>query len=105
MGVRIPPALLAERHMENNRWTYLLFATGGLVLFFLLRQTGDWAWSFYGTKPNDWLVLGGSAGVAGLATLLALKNERVFVLATEVTAELKKVTWPTRKETFSATLV
>jgi preprotein translocase subunit SecE len=91
--------------MEQNRWTYLLFGAGALVLFYLLRQSGEWAWSFYGNKPNDWILLGGSAGVAALAGLLALKNERVFVLATEVTAELKKVTWPTRKETVSATIV
>jgi preprotein translocase SecE subunit len=89
----------------ERKWTHVMFAVAGIILAWLLAKCGDWAWGFYGTKPNDWLVLGGSAGVAGLATLLALKNERVFVLATEVTAELKKVTWPSRKETFSATIV
>lgn len=89
----------------EKKWTYLLFALGGLVLAYLLLKIGDWAWSYYGTKSND-LVLGVVAfGIGGTVAVLALRNERLFTLATEVTAELKKVTWPTRQETISATIV
>ena len=36
---------------------------------------------------------------------LRLKNEELFALATDVAAELRKVTWPTRKETVSSTII
>jgi preprotein translocase subunit SecE len=89
----------------EKKWTYLLFALGGLVLAYLLLKIGDWAWSYYGTKPNE-LLLGALAfGTGGVVAILALRNERLFTLASEVTAELKKVSWPTRQETISATIV
>jgi preprotein translocase subunit SecE len=38
-------------------------------------------------------------------TFALWKNEEVFALATEVTGELRKVTWPSRKETLNSTIV
>ncbi len=89
----------------ERKWTYVMFACGALVLAYLLIMVGNWAWAFYGTKPNELLIDGAACGVAGVAALVALRNERLFLLASEVTTELKKVTWPTRKETFAATIV
>jgi len=89
----------------ERKWTYVMFACGALVLAFLLMKVGDWAWGFYGTKPNELLIDGSAVVIAGVAALVALKNERLFTLAAECTTELKKVTWPTRKETFAATIV
>ena len=91
--------------MSDRKWTYLLFALGGLVLAYLLLKSGDWAWSYYGTKPNELLIDSLAFGVAGAACVVALRNEQLFSLATQVTDELKKVTWPTRQETSSATIV
>jgi preprotein translocase SecE subunit len=84
----------------------MMFAAGGLLLAFLLVQTGDWLWTFVSrAKPPDlWINLGGIT-VAGLIAVALWRNERVFGLAAEVTNELKKVTWPTRKETSAATVV
>ena len=39
------------------------------------------------------------------AALVAYRNEQVFASVVEVTRELEKVTWPTRKETSAATVV
>ncbi len=89
----------------ERKWTYVMFAGGGLVLAYLLLKVGDWAWGFYGTKPNELLIDGVAFLVAGTASVIALRNEQVFLLASEVTTELNKVTWPTRKETFAATVV
>ena len=89
----------------ERKWTYLLFALGGLILAYLLLKMGDWAWTYYGTKSNGLVVDVAAFAVAGGVVILAIRNERLFTLATEVTVELKKVTWPTRKETMSATVV
>jgi preprotein translocase subunit SecE len=89
----------------DRKWTYVMFALGGVVLAYLLIQAGEWAWGFYGSRPNKLLIDGVAVAVSIAAAVVAVRNERLFTLATEVTTELGKVTWPTRKETFAATIV
>jgi preprotein translocase subunit SecE len=90
--------------MGPNKYVHMMFAVGGLLLAFLLAKTGDWVWSFF-AKPNDLVVNGGAVLISGVAAYLAYRNERVFAAAYDVTTELEKVTWPSRKETYAATLV
>jgi preprotein translocase subunit SecE len=88
----------------DRKWVHIMFAVAGLILAWLLAKCGDWAWSYFG-KPNDLYIGLGSVVVAGIATYIAWKNEELFALATEVTGELRKVTWPSRKETVQSTIV
>jgi preprotein translocase subunit SecE len=81
-----------------------MFAVGGVVLAWLLAKSGEWAWSYFG-KPNGFAIGTGAFLVAGLVTLMLWRNEEIFQLASEVTGELKKVTWPSRKELVSSTIV
>jgi preprotein translocase subunit SecE len=90
--------------MGPNKYVHLLFAVGSLILAFLLTKTSTWVWSYF-AKPNDMVIKGGALLVAAAAGLLAYKNERVFAAAYDVTRELEKVSWPTRKETSAATVV
>jgi preprotein translocase subunit SecE len=91
--------------MGPNKAVHLMFLSGGLILFFLANWTGEWLWGYFARHPNDF-VINGAALVLALGAGIALyKNERVFSLASDVATELKKVTWPTRKETQAATLV
>jgi preprotein translocase SecE subunit len=90
--------------MGANKYVHLLFAVGCLLVAFLLAKTGDWVWSYFG-KPKD-IVINGAALVAALGAAVALyRSERVFAAAVDVTRELEKVTWPSRKETSAATIV
>jgi preprotein translocase subunit SecE len=82
-----------------------MFAVAGLVVAWLLAKCGDWAWSYFGTKPNAFLVGASAFVVAGTATIIAWRNEVVFGLASEVAGELRKVSWPSRKETLQSTIV
>ncbi len=88
----------------ERKWTHVMFAVGGIALAWVLSKCGEWAWSYFG-KPNSFAVGTGALLVAGVATFIAWRNEEIFNLAQEVTSELRKVTWPTRKETLSSTLV
>src|SRR5215213_7176968 len=90
--------------MGANKYVHLMFAVGAILTAFLVSKTGDWVWSYF-AKPND-LAINGLALLAGAAVgLVAYRNERVFAAAVDVTRELEKVTWPTRKETYAATIV
>jgi preprotein translocase subunit SecE len=90
--------------MGQNKVVHLMFAIGALLAAFLLSRTGDWVWSYF-AKPQDLVLSGGALLIAGGAALVAYRNERMFSAAVEVTRELEKVTWPTRKETSAATVV
>ena len=98
----------------DRKWTIVMFASGGIVLAWLLQKTGMWAWEYLFTtelagdivgKPSALVVTLGAVLLAVAATAAALKNERLFELSGEVTSELQKVTWPTREETVASTIV
>ena len=88
----------------DRKWVHVMFAVAGILAAWLLSKTGEWAWSYFG-KPNGFFLGLGAVVIAGTATIIAWRNEQVFSLATEVTTELSKVTWPTRKETVSSTII
>src|SRR5947209_1189759 len=88
----------------ERKWTHVLFAVGGILLAWLLAKCGDWGWSYFG-KPNSFAIGTASFVLAGATTIILWRNEQIFGLAAEVTSELRKVTWPTRKETFHSTLI
>jgi preprotein translocase subunit SecE len=90
--------------MGPNKVVHLMFAIGALLAAFILSKAGDWVWSYF-AKPNDLAVNGGALLIAASAAFIAYKNERVFAAASDVSRELEKVTWPTRKETSAATVV
>src|SRR5262249_33455003 len=79
--------------------------SGGVILYFLLTWTGEWIWGYFARHPNEFVIEAASAVLAFTVGLVLYRNERVFTLAGEVTTELRKVTWPTWKETQAATLV
>jgi preprotein translocase subunit SecE len=90
--------------MGANKFIHLTFAIGGLLTAFLLARATEWVWSYF-AKPNDLMVNGVAVVAAGLAAYTAYRNERVFATVHDITRELEKVSWPTRKETSAATVV
>jgi preprotein translocase subunit SecE len=90
--------------MGSNKYIHLTFAIGILLVAFLLFKSGDWVWSYF-AKPNELLLQAAALGVGLTVGLVAYRNKRVFATTEEVTEELKKVNWPTRKETYYATIV
>jgi preprotein translocase subunit SecE len=90
--------------MGPNKFVHLTFALGGILAAFILSRASDWVWSYF-AKPNELAVNLFAVVVAGGAALMAYRNERVFASVVDVTRELEKVSWPTRKETSAATVV
>src|SRR5262249_7285719 len=94
-----------DRKMGPNRWIHLMFIGAVVVLAFLLAKSGGWAVGYFVAKPPENLIAVASVVVSAMAGLIAYRNYRVLELAAEVAGELRKVSWPTRKETRAATVV
>jgi len=90
--------------MGPNKFVHLTFAIGGLLAAFVLARAIDWGWSYF-AKPNDLVVNALAIAVAAAAAISVYRNERAYASVVEVTRELEKVSWPTRKETSAATIV
>jgi len=92
--------------MGERKAVHLIYASGALVVAILWMKTFDWVWSFFSERaPGELLVNGTAALVAVTLAIIMYRNERVLTLTTEIAAELRKVSWPTWKETKMATLV
>jgi preprotein translocase subunit SecE len=88
-----------------NKAVHMMFLSGGLLMFFLLNWTVEWVGSYFVRNPNDFMVNGIAFIIALVAGIALYRNDRVYTLAHEVASELKKVTWPTKKETQAGTIV
>jgi preprotein translocase subunit SecE len=88
-----------------NKAVHIMFLAGGLLLFLVLNWTGEWVGSYIVRNPNDFLVNGIAFLVALVVGISLYRNDRVYTLAHEIASELKKVTWPTKKETQLGTIV
>jgi preprotein translocase subunit SecE len=90
--------------MGPNKFVHLTFALAALLAAFVVVRASEWVWSYF-AKPNDLAVNAFAILVTGTAALLTYRNERIYASVVDVTRELEKVTWPTRKETSAATIV
>jgi len=82
-----------------------MYLSGGLLSFYLLKWTIDWIWGYFTKAPSEFIITVVSAVVSlGVGGYL-YRHERVYTLANEVAAELKKVAWPGAKEVRQATIV
>jgi len=88
-----------------NKPVHLMFLVGVIVLFYLLQWTVDWLWGYFATAPDEMTLSIGAAVVAGIVGIVMYRSDKYYHLANEVSAELKKVTWPTAKEVRTATIV
>jgi preprotein translocase subunit SecE len=88
-----------------NKPVHLIYLCGGVVLFYLLQWSIDWIWGYFVRTPDE-LISTAIAAVGALTFgVLMYRSDRVHGMASEVAAELKKVTWPTGKEVRAATII
>ncbi len=90
--------------MGERKYVHLMFLAGGMVLAYVLIQATDWIWGYF-AKPDPMTNFLVGTGLAAVAAFMLWRSPRVFQSASDVVAELRKVTWPTRKETTQAAVV
>jgi len=84
---------------------HLIYLFGSLLFYVLLKWTTEWIWGYFTRIPDEFMLTAMSATAAVIVGVMLYRHEPTFTLITEVAAELKKVTWPTPKETRQATIV
>jgi preprotein translocase subunit SecE len=96
---------VAQQENAPNKPVHLIYLVGAVITFYLLQWSIDWIWGYFGTAPSE-IYLALFAGVAATVFAISMyRSDRIYTLANEVAAELKKVTWPTAKEVRTATIV
>jgi len=96
---------VAQYENAPNKPVHLMYLVGGVVLFYLLQWSIDWIWGYFVRTPDEFITTMVAFTGALVTGIVLYKNDRVHGLASEVAAELKKVTWPTAKEVRAATIV
>ncbi len=87
-----------------ERWVQFGFVLIAGVTFFISDKLIALIWGYF-AEPKD-LIVSGVAAILGLLTgLLLYRHPRLNPLAHEVAGELAKVTWPSRRETWTSTIV
>ncbi len=104
---------------RNVRWVILSYIGLGIIIAWVMSQGLVTAFHFIGKKfaiydlNKELFGLGENFTLAHLISILATsgmvfyawKNEKIRTVSLEVVEELRKVTWPTAKETQSATIL
>jgi preprotein translocase SecE subunit len=93
-----------KKSLGLDRWIQLAFMVGALMLVWLFDNIISGVWYLF-ADPTEWMVSLGAVIVGILATIGLYKTPAVYGMVHDVTEEMARVTWPTRKETSSSTVV
>lgn len=88
-----------------NKPVHLIYLFGGVLAFYLLKWSVDWVWGYFTRVPNEAAVTTVAAVIALVGGIYLYRHEPTYTLVNEISAELKKVTWPSAKEVKSSTVV
>jgi len=94
-----------------ERWVQFSYAASAVVLAWFLIKSSTAVWTMLAEnvdavpEPNATAVAVGSGLVALIAAIVTYRSRKIHTFVVEVCVELSKVTWPTRKETWSQTVI
>ena len=94
-----------------ERWVQFAYAACAITLAWFLIKVTDATWTLLADtidaipEPNGTIIAVGAGLVAFITALATYRSKKVHTFVVEVCVELSKVTWPTRKETWSQTVV
>ncbi len=94
-----------------ERWVQFVYFGAAVTLAWFLIKSSTATWTLLADtvdavpEPNETIIAIASGLVAAIVAVAAFRAKKVHEFVTEVCVELSKVTWPTRKETWSQTIV
>ena len=95
-----PERIGSNLQLGIQKYLYTGYFVAGCVLAFLVSHVADAVWAGHENAANGLGVVVGFIGV-----VFAWKNVRLRTLAMETIEELAAVTWPSKDETTTATVV
>jgi preprotein translocase subunit SecE len=94
-----------------ERWVQFAYAACAITLaWFLIKLSGS-VWTLLADtvdavpEPNETIIAVGAGVIALITAVITYRSRKIHTFVVEVCVELSKVTWPTRKETWSQTVV
>ncbi len=97
--------------MENQfqKWVNLSYLAAAVLLYYIVFELSAKLVGMYDFEARvrniDLIIRLASVAIGGILFFVLYKNEQVNQFMNEVMMELSRVTWPTQKETSSATFV
>ena len=94
-----------------ERWVQFAYAACAITLAWFLIKSSTAVWTILADnvdavpEPNGTMIAAGAGLVSFIAAVIAYRSKKVHTFVVEVCVELSKVSWPTRKETWSQTIV
>jgi len=94
-----------------ERWVQFAYAACALAVAWFLIKSGTAVWTILADnvdtvpEPNATAIAVGAGLGAVLIAVVAYRSKRIHTFVVEVCVELSKVAWPTRKETWSQTII
>ncbi len=94
-----------------ERWVQFAYAACAITVAWFLIKSSTAVWTILADnvdtvpEPNSTLIAVGAGLVAFISAVIAYRSAKVHTFVLEVCVELSKVSWPTRKETWSQTVV
>ena len=94
-----------------ERWVQFAYAACAITLAWFLIKSTTAIWTMLADtvdvvpEPNATIIAVGAGLVAFLTAVITYRSQKIHTFVVEVCVELSKVTWPTRKETWSQTVV
>ena len=93
-----------KKTLGNERWVQLTFVAGALLLVWLYDHIISAIWYLF-ADPSESVVTSLSVLAGTITAGVLYRNRTSYTMTHDVVEELSKVTWPTRKETSSSTIV
>ena len=94
-----------------ERWVQFAYAACAITLAWFLIKLSTAIWTILADtvdvvpEPNATIIAVGAGLVALMTAVITYRSQKIHTFVVEVCVELSKVTWPTRKETWSQTIV
>jgi preprotein translocase subunit SecE len=94
-----------------ERWVQFAYAACAVTLAWFLIKSSTAVWTILADnvdavpEPNSTVIAAGAGLVAFISAVVAYRSTKIHTFVLEVCVELSKVSWPTRKETWSQTVV
>jgi len=94
-----------------ERWVQFAYAACAITVAWFLIKSSTAIWTILADnvdavpEPNTTMIAVGAGLVAFIFAVIAYRSTKIHTFVLEVCVELSKVSWPTRKETWSQTVV